>query len=236
MPLQCHPKLIKNKPKKYHLTLPSFQYLFIHLLASVAAVFIDYTPFVQPALPKKYSLIEYSLIWFNASAFWYTIFTRPSVKLLSDILLLPQVIKILLLLLCRTRAFVHSRRSHMQQLLIWAKLRPRIPVWVVAELVSSSHWDHPLRQGADPALLDLCHWVYLSHTWGEEWSHIYPVALSSKWQGQLSQGKWLTGLDQQTWFLWPPGDNKSHGYQPRPYCMALSSDLGPDDTMAPATA
>ena len=45
-------------------------------------------PFVQTALLANVHCNEL-LVWFKASGFWYTINTRPSLKLLSAILLLP---------------------------------------------------------------------------------------------------------------------------------------------------
>lgn len=58
------------------------------------------------------------------------------------------VMEILLLSFCGISLFAHSNRSKMVQLLGWDNTRPRMCLWVVAELVGQGHWDHPLRWGA----------------------------------------------------------------------------------------
>lgn len=49
-------------------------------------------------------------------------------------------------------------------LLLLASPRPSMWVWMEAELVSLVHWEHPLRRGAEPALLSPYHLDQFSHT------------------------------------------------------------------------
>ena len=113
--------------------------------------------------------------------------TGPSSKLPLDILLLFHVMESLWPRFHRARPFTHFSRSQMEQMLGlgWVIPRPRMCVLVVAELVSLGHWDCPLRQGVEPALLGPCLWGQLPHSHGEGRAN-FPV--SREGQSELCQG------------------------------------------------
>ena len=106
----------------------------------------QHTFFVQTASFASVHCNE-SLIWFMSSGFCYTINTRSSPGLLSDILLLTYVMKILQLWICRTSAFTCSSSSWMGCILgLSAHLLAH------AHTIRASSRALP-RRGAGPALL-----------------------------------------------------------------------------------
>ena len=94
-------------------------------------------PFVHTSLLANVHCNE-SLVWFEASGFCYTINTGSSLGLLSDILLLPCVMEILQLWICRTSPFMHHMLYHCISGgdVGIGQLKPWIWAWEVAEWVS----------------------------------------------------------------------------------------------------
>jgi hypothetical protein len=83
------------------------------------------------------------LVWFKASGFCYTTNTGSSPGLLSDILVLPGVMEVLLLWFSRAGPFTHSSSS--QNEVDAEVVQPKTWAWVGAELVSLmalSYWPH----------------------------------------------------------------------------------------------
>lgn len=84
------PKLIKNKTTKNTLTPPYFQPLFIHLSGIRGCGVSGSTPFC-PIGPTHKTLRAMSHCW--SQSLWFLVhhhdWAEPSLKLLSDILLLP---------------------------------------------------------------------------------------------------------------------------------------------------
>ena len=68
------------------------------------------TPFIHLSLLASVHC-RVSLVWLEASGFYYTINAGPSLKLLLDILLLPFVVQTLQFWVCRTSPFTCSSRS-----------------------------------------------------------------------------------------------------------------------------
>lgn len=73
------------------------------------------------------------LVWFKASDFWHKVNTRPSLRLLSDILLLPWLMEILCLWFHRPRSFICSNRWYGTDVGV-CKVKVGWWVWVVSRL------------------------------------------------------------------------------------------------------
>lgn len=70
-----------------------------------------------------------SLVWLKTDGFWRTIITGPLHKLLSDTLLVPQVMRTLWLTFHKISLFTCSNKSQIGQMLWWVNSRSRM--WVL---------------------------------------------------------------------------------------------------------
>lgn len=92
-PYKLPPKEKKRKEKSHHWSFSLLQCI---------------------ALSSLFANIHYnvSLVWFKASGFYYTINTGSSLGLLQALLLLPCVMWILQLSICRTGPFIYTPAAH----------------------------------------------------------------------------------------------------------------------------